>query len=197
MTRALPAYRYILCVIITIVVVACRRSTDDVPFQVVDLVREFDRAEKRPSAGFQTTAYTVAGVVRPAIVVPVPSRVIWSLPLPRHGRFRAFLALSDRADPSAAIRFRFGVSDFRIYEGLAQQTITAGQRGWVDFRTDLSAYAGFKWSLFYRPDRVTWRVVLATDVVEGGPAAAVWGSPEIVTDVPAAKEYIARRHRLR
>jgi hypothetical protein len=180
-----------------IVVAACRPAPDEVPFRVVDLVREFDRAEKRPSDGFQITAYAADGVVRPAIVVPVPSRVIWSLPLPRRGRFRAFLALNGRGDPSAVIRFRFGVSDFHIYEGLAEQTIAAARPGWVDFRTDLSAYAGFKWSLFYRPDRVTWRVVLATDVVGGGPAAAVWGSPEIVTDVRGAKEYITRRHQLR
>ena len=129
--------------------------------------------------------------------MPVPSRVIWSLPLPRHGRFRAFLALSAPGNPAAAIRFRFGVSDFRTYEGLTQHTITAAQPGWTDIRTDLSAYAGFKWSLFYRPDRVTWRVVLAADVVGDGPAAAVWGSPEIVTDVTGAKEYVTRRHRLR
>ena len=178
-------------------VAACRQSTGEVPVQVVDLVREFDLAEKRPRTGFQITSYSAGGVVRPAIVMPVPSRVIWSLPLPRHGRFRAFLSLSSGGNPAAAIRFRFGVSDFRTYEGLAQETITAAQPGWVDFRTDLSAYAGRKWSLFYRPDRVTWRVVLAADVVGEGPAAAVWGSPEILTDVPAAKEYVTRRLRLR
>jgi hypothetical protein len=162
----------------------------------VNLIHEFERAEKRPAAGFQITAYTADGVVRPSIVMPVPSRVTWSLPLPHRGRFRAFLALSG-GHPAAAIRFRFGVSDLHIYEGLAQHTVTAARPEWVEFRTDLSAYAGFKWSLFYRPDRVTWRVVLAADVVGEGAAAGVCGAPEIVTDLPAAKEYAARRHRLR
>jgi hypothetical protein len=180
-----------------IVACACRPSIDEVPFQVVDLIREFERAEKRPVAGFEITSYSADGIIRPSIVMPVPSRVIWSLPLPRHGRFRAFLALSGPGNPAAAIRFRLGISDFRIYEGLAQHTITAERPGWAEFRTDLSAYAGFKWSLFYRPDYVTWRVVLATDVVGDVPATAVWGSPEIVTNVADAKEYVARRHRLR
>jgi hypothetical protein len=197
MTRALATHRYIHCVIALIVVSACRHSSDEIHVQVVDLIREFDRAEKRPPAGFQITAYAADGVVRPSIVISAPSRVTWSLPLPRRGRFQTFLALSGRGNPGAAIRFRLGVSDLRIYEGLAEHTITAARPGWVDFNADLSAYAGFKWSLFYRPDRMTWRIVLAADAAGDGTAEAVWGSPEIVADVPAAKEYAIRRHRVR
>ncbi len=147
------------------------------------MVREFERAEQQPPLGFKITTHSVGGVIRPSILVPVPSRAIWSLPLPRRGRFRAFLALSTSAN-SAAVRFRFGVSDLRIYEGLAQQTITADRYAWVDFGADVSAYAGVKFSLFYRPESKIWRVVLATDVVGASPATAVWGSPEILTDPP-------------
>lgn len=198
MTRAPAAYRYTLCAIVLIVTVAaCRDSRDRLPVQVIDLAREFDRAEKRPPVGFKITAYAADGVVRPSIVIPVPSRVTWAFPLPRRGQFRAFVALPDRDNPAAAIRFRFGVSDHRIYEGLAEQTVSAAQPGWVSLGVDLSAYAGFKWSLFYRPDDVTWRVVLATDVAGEGATAAAWGSAEIVTDSRGAKEYVARRHRLR
>jgi hypothetical protein len=75
--------------------------------------------------------------------------------------------------------------------------VRAGGPGWVELGADLSAYAGVKWSLFYRPDRITWRVVLSADTVEGAPASAVLGSPEIVTDGAGAKEYIARRQALR
>ena len=175
---------------------ACREPGAAPPIQVVDLAREFDRAEKRPPAGFKITAYGADGVVRPSIVMPVPSRVTWSLPLPRRGRFRTFVALGDREHPGAAIRFRFGVSDQRIYEGLVEHTVGAAHPGWSSLGVDLSAYAGVKWSLFYRPDRVTWRIVLAADVVGAG-AAAVWGAPEIVTDASAAKEYVQRRHQLR
>ena len=62
---------------------------------------------------------------------------------------------------------------------------------------DLSAYAGWKWSLFYRPDRTIWHLVLATDPVDGAPATLLWGTPEIVTDAASAREYAARRQRLR
>ena len=197
MTRAPAPIRYILCVILLVVGAACRRSRGEAPFAVVDMVREFDRAEKRPAAGFQITDYAVGGVVRRSILIPAPSRLIWSFPLPRHGRFRAFLATRERGSPATAVRFRFGVSDLRIYEGLAEYTLTSNQSAWVDFGADLSAYAGFKVSLFYHPDSVLWRVVLAADVIGDGPVSAVWGSPEIVTDFGAAKEYAARRQQLR
>jgi hypothetical protein len=95
------------------------------------------------------------------------------------------------------VRLRVGVSDDRIYERLTDVVLTAGQRGWVDVRTDLSAYAGWKWSFFYHPERVMWRVVLAADAIDGIPATAVWGSPEIVTDRDGAKEYTVRRARFR
>ena len=86
-----------------------------------------------------------------------------------------------RADP-----LRVGVSDNRIYERSDRHGLPATP-GWTMVRTDFSAYAGWKWSLFYHPDRVMWRVVLAADAIGGVPARAVWGSPEILTDNAGAK----------
>ena len=119
--------------------------------------------------------------------------------LPRDGMLRAFAALEPPrpGQHAASVRLRVGVSDDRIYERLTDVVLTTGQQGWVDVRTDLSAYAGRKWSLFYHPERVTWRVVLAADAIDGVPTTAVWGSPEIVTDREGAKEYTARRQRFR
>jgi hypothetical protein len=94
------------------------------------------------------------------------------------------------------VRVRLGISDNRVYEGLAEHTLNPGT-GWTEFRTDLSAYAGIKASLFYRPDRITWRLVLSTDRVGPAPATAVLGSPEILTDVSSAKEYLTRRQQMR
>jgi hypothetical protein len=195
MTSAIASPRYILAVVIVAAAVACRPAGTPVAVVVVDLVRQFDRAEKRPPAAFDIADRTVHGVSRPSLVVPVPSRATWSLPLPRRGVFRAFLAL-DAGDPATAVRLRIGVSDHRIYEGLADWVIT-GRDGWTEVHADLSAYAGFHWSLFYRPDGITWRVVLGADPVEGGPALALWGAPEIATDRRAALEYVARRHDMR
>ena len=117
------------------------------------------------------------------------------LPMPRRGVLRTFVAL-DTDDSASAVRFRIGVSDHRIYEGLNERTITGERRGWVELRTDLSAYAGFKWSLFYRPERIVWRLVLAADALGPNPVRGVWGTPEILADRDSAKEYLARRARL-
>jgi hypothetical protein len=92
---------------------------------------------------------------------------------------------------------RLGVSDQRIYEGVSELTLPAGTRTWVDLRADLSAYAGWKWSLFYRPDSITWRVVLAADAIGGSGGTLLWGAPEILTDTQSAREYAARRQRPR
>ena len=136
---------------------------------------------------------------RPAIAAPVPSRLTIALPLPRHGGvLRAFVALGEAAPGivPAPVRLRIGVSDHRIYEGLFERLLAPGHT-WSELRVDLSAYAGWKWSLFYRPERMTWRVVLATDATGAPPTNLFWGSPEIVTDSQAAREYSARRQRLR
>lgn len=177
----------------------CERAPSDASVKIVDLTRTFASAERRPLTGFDVAVHVADGVARPSLVVPVPARAIWSLPLPRHGLFRAFLTVdgAGAAGPAApAVRFRLGISDNRVYEGLVEQTLTPGS-GWTEFRADLSAYAGIKASLFYRPDRITWRLVLSTDRVGPAPASAVVGSPEILTDASSAKEYLTRRQQIR
>lgn len=201
MTRAIATYGYGLFIVWMLLVTGCRRAPESVAFQAVDLTRTLGAAEHRPSAGFDLTAHVADGLTRPSIVMPVPARAIWSMPLPRHGLFRAFVAIDPTGTPPATVRFRLGISDARVYEELTDRTVTApsgtaGAPGWTELRADLSAYAGLKWSLFYRPDRITWRLVLATDAVAGGPVRAVWGSPEILTDLPSAQEYELRRRRV-
>ena len=197
MTSAIARYRYVLGVVILMVATGCRPHAGSEPVPVVNLLHELDRAEKRPPDGFALASHTTGGRARPSLAAPVPSRVTWALPLPRHGVFRAFLAVGGVARTPTAVRFRIGVSDHRIYEAIAARTVQAGRPGWLELASDLSAYAGFKWSLFYPPDRITWHVVLAADPVDGGPALAVWGSPEIITDHRSAREYITRRRQLR
>jgi len=146
--------------------------------------------------GAEAPAFEIAGVARPAIVMPVPSRVTWSVPLPRRGLLRTSAALAPAASATPPpVRVRIGISDHRIYEGLSEKVVT-DRDGWVEFSVDLSAYAGWKWSLFYRPDRVTWNLVLAADAGGEGAATVVWAGPEIVTDAAAAREYAARRQQM-
>jgi predicted component of type VI protein secretion system len=199
MTSAIARAGQIHCLLAAIVLAGCPSSTPSTPVRAVDLIRELDRGEKRPPRGFAIAEHQLDGVVLPVIAAVVPSRLTLPLPLPRHGVLRAMVALSDPAPGvrAAAVRLRVGVSDHRIYEGITEVILRPGERTWMDIRADLSAYAGWKWSLFYRPDRTTWRVVLAADATDNVPATVFWGMPEIVTDTTSARDYAARRQRMR
>ena len=163
---------------------------------VVDLLKDLHRAERRPPDGVRMAPILIDGSVRPAIVAAVPSRATWTLPMPNRAVFRTFVA-TDASDPAAVVRLRVGVSDDRVYEGLAERVLTGPAAGWAEWTVDLSAYAGFQWSLFYRPGRNAWRLVLAADAVAGPAAQAFWGSPQILADRHAAAEYAATRHHVR
>ena len=193
---ARPAmYAYLLCVAALAGVAACASSEGASPVRVVDLIAGLDRAEQRPAAGVRVPGHMVGGVPHPALVLPVPSRVTWHLPLPHGAVLRTFVARSGATADAAPlpVRFRIGIADDRVYEGLTELTVTDVQHGWLELRADLSAYAGWKWSLFYRPDRVIWRVVLAADALAPGDAAVAWGSPEILADSADVREYFDRR----
>jgi len=176
-------------------VFACARH-DGPSVRVVDLVRALDRAEARPGpAAFEVAEFTAAGVSRPSILTMAPSRLVFTLPFPRRATFHTAVAVDSAAGTN--IRVRVGVSDDRIYESLAQATLVAGSPGWTEIRADLSAYAGWKWSVFYRPDRMSWRLVLSTDLIGGLPARVAWGVPTIDADVDAARAYATRPDALR
>ncbi len=141
----------------------------------------------------------MSGQSEPAIRTSAPSRLIYVLPVPRRSVFVARVALERGIDgaPPQPLRFRVGVSDDRIYEQLAAAVLTPGvQTGWTDLRADLSAYAGWQWSLFYRPERRRWRLVLSTDAVSGVPGRGVWGALRIDGDRAAAREHVERAARM-
>ena len=168
----------------------CRAPASPPLVAVVDLIKEFDRADGRPAGAYTIADYSAAGSALPAITGPAPGRLTWKLPLPRHGTFRARIAAA-----SAPARVRIGISDDRVYESLAELDVAPGA-GWSTILLDLSDYAGWKWSLFYRPERQVWRLNLSADAPAGVPATIAWGLPQIVA--PAgddALEYQKRRAR--
>ena len=173
---------------------ACGADAPEAQLLVVDLIGKFRLAETRPAgAAFGLAQHTLGGHVRATLEVPVPSRIIWTIPVPRRGTLVLTPALA-ASTSSARVRFRAGVSDHRIYEGLAETTVSAADGGvGPKWQIDLSSYAGFKWSLFYQPDRRVWRVVLNTEPADGAPTRALWVEPAIYTDVPAARHYLHER----
>ena len=165
----------------------CGRPAAVEPVLSVDFIKEFHRADVRPSGSFVITDHLAGGIARPAIVGPAPSRIIWVLPVPRGGIFQAHVTAS-----GAPVRARVGVSDARTYEQLGEVTVEPGG-GWSPLTADLSAYAGWKFSLFYQPDGLQWRINLSVDGVAGRIAV---GSPQILTSRANALEYAARRARI-
>lgn len=175
---------------------ACTTGSAGPGIRVVDFVRRFGHAETRPVSGqFRLAQHTLEGTVRASIDVPVPSRAIWTLPIPRRATLNTRVGVLPPAG-HAVVRFRIGVSDDRIYEELASQRVPAGagwNGGWTAMAVDLSAYAGWKWSLFYRPESRDWRIVLSADAMEGAGVRAVWGEPGIDTGVAEARRFLHDR----
>ena len=155
----------------------------------MDFIELFERAELRPERAFKVAQHTLGGVTRATIAAPVPSRAIWVTPLPRRGWLSLFVGVPS-SPAGCSARFRFGVSDDRIYEGLASDTPPAG--AWRELRVDLSRYAGRKFSIFYRPDGVSWRLVFSADQIVEESCTGFWGEPTIETDVDAARQFQAR-----
>ena len=170
----------------------CARSQGE-RLRVVDLLEHESSAEKRPVGGsFEIRELTCGGVSRTALAVPGSSRVIWPLPLPARGVLAAGAAVEGA--PGASVTFRVGISDDRIYEGLQSIQVAADAcgRAWVPLAVDLSLYGGIKFSIFYQPNRRTWRLVLATNPEQGHVVRAYWARPVVESDQAAAKEYFAR-----
>jgi hypothetical protein len=173
----------------------CTAERDGAVVPVVDLARKLGEAERRPLTGaFELGEFTFAGHTRASIVVPAESRLTWKLRVPHRGTLRLHAAVPPANGPAAAV-FRVGMSDNRRYDTVIEQTITSDQtasRGWIAMAADLSRYAGRKFSLFFRPDEIQWRVVVATHVVAGSPGVVYLGEPAITTDVDGAREYVHR-----
>jgi hypothetical protein len=175
--------------------VACGGRSDP-SIRVLDFVHDFPRAEKRPGASaFEVAEHTLSSVRRATIAAAVPSRIIFTTRVPARGRLQTSLAVLPDANTSdeGAARFRIGISDGRIYEPLASSLIAVGdtkRSGWTALVVDMSLYGGRQWSVFYRPDRKTWQLILNADQVTGN-TRALWGAPGLDTDRSSAERWFA------
>src|SRR5262245_18832574 len=161
----------------------------------VDLLSRVKDADRRPAgSALEIEEHTFGGRSRASLRLPGESRLTFTLPLPHRAivRFQAAVA----GEAAAAVAFRVGISDDRFYQTLVEQTIAAADtssRGWIGVSADLSPFAGRKLSLFFRPDRRRWRLVLGTHVVAGAPSGVYLADPVIAADVDSAREYMVRR----
>ena len=121
--------RYTPCILLCVLacVGGCGRPPASASVPVVDFIKEFNRAETSPAGSTALVVHIASGTPHPSISAPVPGRIIWQQPLPRHGVFHALVAL----DGSAGARLRVGVSDDRVYEERARVRLTADRRDWT------------------------------------------------------------------
>jgi hypothetical protein len=180
---------------IAMAISACDRPRGE-QVRVIDLMERFSAAETRPAGGrFEIRDMTCGGSARPSLAVPSSSRAIWTTLLPSRAVFTAGLAVE--GPPGSAVLFRVGISDDRVYEGLASIRVRADDcgTGWTPVSLDLGDYSGMKFSLFYQPNHRTWRIVLATNIEEGAVVRAYWAQPGISSDTAAAHDYVNRIRR--
>jgi hypothetical protein len=175
---------------------ACRRPRDNKSTQIraVDLIFHFKDAVHRPERGtFEIREHTFGGRSRASLIVPPGSRVSWTLFVPHRARLKVHAGVPDANGPAVAA-VRLGISDDRRYDTLIEQRVTSTEtaNGWIPISADLSPYAGRKFSLFYRPDRLKWRVIIGTHVIAGSPPFLVLGEPSIEADIESAREYRQR-----
>jgi hypothetical protein len=162
--------------------VSCQSSHDSAPMMAVDLIAQLSRAECRPAGRCEA----VFAGDRYCVRLPAPGRLTWTLAMPHHAALRTEVSAID-----GPVGFRVGIADSRTYEVLTTSSLTPPD-GWNALVIDLSAYAGWKWSLFYHPDRIAWRIVLSTDAVHGRAGIGLWCAPVITTRASDVPEYRRR-----
>jgi hypothetical protein len=179
--------RIVMLAVVASGALACGRGGPEAP---VDLVAAFPTAERRPAgASFDVADTTIGGESHRTIAPPAISRVTWQLHIPARAVLKTAIALKPEAwtEPGNGVLFRIGVAEGRTYEDLFIRLVdpfhVVEDRRWIPVTVDLSPYGGFKWSLFYHPSRLTWRVIFNTN---SGPP----GTDDRTGDLPVWAEPI-------
>ena len=148
----------------------------------VDLVSQFDTAEKRPAGGaFQPIEAELNGETKRAIAVPADSRLTYKVQVPDDGWLRVSVGTKPESwtQEGNGSLFFVGVSDGRSFDQLFTQHVNpfsnAGDRKWIQVWVDLSAYAGEEVDLIFNT-----RSSPANTAPDARNDAPLWGTPEII-----------------
>jgi hypothetical protein len=161
---------------------ACdRRPESRVVLEADDLIARLPSAEQRSARALEESIRVESAGPpsdrRVALVTVAPVRVIWTARLPE----RAWIDTAVMLTAGSGATARIGVSDLRLYEGLTRIELKASAGGmpdaWHDVRVDLHRYAGWQWSVFYRPSETEWRLIFSADATPEGTIA--WARPMI------------------
>ena len=152
---------------------------------VVNLLDQFDSAEKRPSPEiFALEDITINGETKKSIAISpgMGSRIIFKCRIPDDGWLRVSVALKPEAWTleGDGVRFMALVSDGRESDELFVQDVNPflnqADRKWIPVMIDLSTYAGEDIRVIFNTYGSAPKkgIDLRNDL-------AVWGAPEIVT----------------
>ena len=181
-----------MLVVLLLAAAACARDTGT-QVTAIDLVKLSDRAEKRPAgARFAVAERRCGAATLAGLDVPVPSRVTYRLNFPGRARLVTIPVLD--GGPGATAEFRIGISDRRTYETLVTRAVESAEcaSGPAEITVDLSRYAGWQWSLFYRPDERIWELIFGVTAIGGELQTALWGVSRIESDTREARAFVAR-----
>lgn len=132
----------------------------------VDLLTLLPSAERRAagnlSEAVRADVFAVDGDARMALVLHPPARVTWTVRLPAHARLT--FAVAGRG------RVRVGLAAGRTYQEAGQVTATGP---WEPVAIDLRDFSEVKWSLFYQPLRIDWRLIINADATDGATSVAL------------------------
>jgi hypothetical protein len=156
---------------------ACGAPNNAAPLPL-DLVRELPNALIQAAPGApgarQEFAAAESGPA-PALFMTAPARVTWTLQFPETAEVIARVAIVGAITGGEGVTVRLGLSDNRAYHELLREPVRASAPGappgWRPIRIDLSEYSGWKWSLFYQPSRLKWRLIVNADATPGGTVA--------------------------
>jgi len=169
--------RVALFLVLSCAMIACGTAPPN-----IDLVAALPTAERRalgaPDAAIRATVISRDRTDQPALVTEAPARVIFPVKMPARARFRT--AVSLQSPGGSGVTIRMGLADSRSYDELLRVRVeppAPGADPWKSLDVDLGGYSGWQWSLFYRPSRITWRLVLNADATPGG--SVVWIEPRI------------------
>ena len=111
----------------------------------------------------------------PAVFMTAPARVTWTLQFPETAEVAARVAIIDGGTSGQGVTVRLGLSDNRRYHELLREPVPPRPPNsppvWRTIRVNLSEYSGWKWSLFYQPSRLKWRLIVNADATPGGTVA--------------------------
>ena len=142
---------------------ACRRAESPA---LVDLLADLGNAERRAGGDVATAitqnVMTIDGDARPALVAMAPARITWTTVLPEHARLETAVAQATDV-PGATLRI--GLAADRAFDEVLN---VEAAREWTPQVIDLRRFSEVKFSLFYQPQLLTWRLVVNV----GGPPGA-------------------------